>query len=84
MVLNTWKLATHKIEYNTIWRPIYDQNTTVTEVLATQKLVPATQKWVATHLLRTTDLNDRRSLLFSVSHKFAERTFSPCDAYMKL
>ena len=26
-------------------------------------------------------LNDRRSLLFSVSHKFAEKTFSPCDAY---
>ena len=50
VVLNTWKLATHKIEYNTIWRPIYDQNTTVTEVLATQKLVPAT------HLLRTTAL----------------------------
>jgi len=45
VVLNVWYLATHKTEYYTIWRPIYYNYITKT-----------TQKWVATQLLRNTDL----------------------------
>ena len=56
VVLNVRWLATHKTDENTIWRSIYYYNTTTTQVLATLKQVPSTQKWVATHLLRNTVL----------------------------
>ena len=67
VVLNVWQLATHKIQLYTFWRPIYYYYSTKTQVLATQK-------WVATRLLRTTaveahNFSGKKKLIFNMIRK---------------